>query len=192
MSGVSIGDALFTKTQQRVLALLYGHCENSFYLNEIVRIASIGRGSVSRELAKLGEAGLLVVSHQGNQNHYQANKASPIFNELKHIVQKTFGIADVVREALAPVLINLERAFIYGSVAKGEAHAASDVDVMLVGEGLSYADIMQRLESVETRLQRTVNPTLYSPAEFTKRVDESQSFILGVMEQPKINLLLNN
>ena len=152
----------------------------------------IGVKNPFNELAKLGEAGLLVVSRQGNQNQYQANKASPIFNELKHIVQKTFGIADVVREALAPVLINFERAFIYGSAAKGEAHAASDVDVMLVGEGLSYADIMQRLESVETRLQRTVNPTLYSPAEFAKRVDESQSFILGVMEQPKINLLLNN
>lgn len=190
MTRSSVGDALFTKTQQRVLALLYGRTDRSFYLNEIVRIADIGRGAVSRELSKLSKAGLLVLSHQGNQTHYQANKDNPIFNELKQIVQKTFGIADLVRAALAPLLPRVEQAFIYGSMAKGDDHAASDVDVMLVGDDLSYGNIMQMLEEVEGRLQRTINPTLYSPAEFLKRKAESQSFITRVLEQPQIDLLL--
>jgi len=92
MSGSSIGDALFTKTQQRVLALLYGQPDKSFYLNEVVRLANMGRGSVSRELTKLGGGGLLVISRQGNQNHYQANATNPIFNELKQIVKKPLAL----------------------------------------------------------------------------------------------------
>jgi len=92
MSGSSIGDALFTKTQQRVLALIYGQPDRSFYLNEVVRLANMGRGSVSRELTKLGGGGLLVISRQGNQNHYQANATNPIFNELKQIVKKPLAL----------------------------------------------------------------------------------------------------
>lgn len=190
MTTFGIGDALFTKTQQRVLALLYGQTDKSFYLNKIVRAVDMGRGAVSRELTKLTKSGLLTVQRQGNQNHYQANKSNPIFIELKQIVQKTFGIADLIRNALQPILPAAEQAFIYGSVAKGEDHANSDVDVLLVGEDLSYGTIMQTLEAVEQKLQRTINPTIYTPAEFAKRVEDSQNFIIRVLEQPKIELLL--
>jgi len=186
---VSIGDALFTKTQQKLLALFFGQPDKSFYLNEVVRLADMGRGSISRELNKLTDAGVLVVSKQGNQNHYQANKALPIFNELKGVVKKTFGVAGVLQSALAPLLPKLSRAFIYGSVAKGEDNAGSDVDVMLVGEDLSYSEIMQLLESAELQLGRPVNPTIYSPTEFSERLAEGQSFLTKVTTQMQINLL---
>jgi predicted nucleotidyltransferase len=185
----NIGDALFTKVQQKLLALFFGQPDKSFYLNEVVRLADMGRGVVSRELSKLTEAGILVVSKQGNQNHYQANKALPIFNELTGIVKKTFGVAGVVKMALAPLLPRLDKAFVYGSVAKGEDHAGSDVDVMLVGDELSYSEIMQLLEAAESQLQRTVNPTIYSPAELAERLAAGQSFLTKVMAQPRINLL---
>ncbi|SFL99011.1 MarR family transcriptional regulator [Marinobacter zhejiangensis] len=188
MPATSIGDALFTKTQQRLLALLYGHPDQSLYLNELVRLAQVGRGAVSRELAKLTDAGLVTVTRQGNQHHYQANANNPVFQELSQLVQKTFGIADLIQVALTPLADQLEQAFIYGSVAKGEAHAASDVDLMLVGNDLSYSDIMELLAPVETQLQRTINPTLYSPDDFAKRLAEGQSFITRVLEQPRINL----
>ncbi|SDX00325.1 MarR family transcriptional regulator [Marinobacter mobilis] len=188
MPATSIADALFTKTQQRLLALLYGHPDQSLYLNELVRMAQVGRGAVSRELVKLTDAGLVTVTRQGNQHHYQANADNPVFQELSQLVQKTFGIADLIRAALSPLAPQLEQAFIYGSVAKGEAHAASDVDLMLVGDDLSYSDIMELLAPVETQLQRTINPTLYSPADFAKRLAEGQSFITRVLEQPRINL----
>jgi predicted nucleotidyltransferase len=185
----NIGDALFTKAQQKVLALLFGQPDKSFYLNEVVRWADMGRGVISRELNKLTGAGLLVVSKQGNQNHYQANKASPIINELSGIVRKTFGVAGVLQTALAPLLPKLSKAFVYGSVAKGEDHAGSDVDVMLVGEDLSYSEVMQLLEVAELQLQRAVNPTIYSPSEFEERLVGGQSFLTKVMAQAQIDLL---
>lgn len=188
MPTTNIGDALFTKTQQRLLALVYGQPDQSLYLNELMRLAQVGRGSVARELAKLTNSGLVTMTRQGNQNHYQANRDNPIFHELVHIVQKTFGISEVLKNALLPVADTLEQAFIYGSVAKDEAHAGSDIDLMLVGKDLSYSGIMELLAPAEHQLQRTINPTLYSPNEFEERIADKQSFVTRVMEQPRLEL----
>jgi len=120
-------DALFTKTQQRVLALLFGQSQRSFYANEIIGLAGSGSGAVQRELARLESAGLVTVRRIGNQKHYQANPDAPIFAELRAIVLKTFGAADVLRAALQPVWPLIDLAFVYGSLAKGTEHAGSDV-----------------------------------------------------------------
>jgi predicted nucleotidyltransferase len=189
MPKTNVGDALFTKAQQKVLTLLFGQPDTSFYLNEVVRYAAMGKGVISRELAKLTAAGLLVVRKQGNQNHYQANAAAAIFSELKQIVLKTFGLVGLLQTGLEPLLPQLERAFIYGSFAKGEDHAGSDVDVMLVGNDLSYSDVMQLLAPIESQMQRTVNPTLYSPSDFAKRLATGQNFLAQIMAQPQIDLL---
>ena len=186
METTTIGDALFTKTQQRVLGLLYGKSDQSFYLNEIVRLAGMGKGSVNRELLKLVNAGLLTVAKQGNQSHYQANARNPIFSELKQIVQKSFGIVDVLKSSLSTLLPQLNMAFIYGSIAKESEHAGSDIDVMLVGEKLSYSGVMGLLDNAEQQLARTINPTLFTPEEFEKRITAGQSFVTRVMEQPKL------
>ncbi|MBY6032795.1 nucleotidyltransferase domain-containing protein [Marinobacter daepoensis] len=192
MPGTSIGDALFTKTQQRLLSLIYGHPEQSYYLNELVRLANIGRGTVVRELAKLTDSGLVVMAWHGNQKHYQANPENPVFQELRQLVQKTFGISDVIQNALLPMADTLEQAFIYGSIAKGDAHAGSDIDLMLIGHDLSYSDVMTRLAPAEQQLQRTINPTLYSPSEFEQRIKDNQSFVTRVLEQPRIELRFNH
>jgi len=186
MAKISIGDALFTKTQQRVLALLYGKPDQSVYLNEIVRLAGVGKGAVSRELAKLVNAGLLTVSKQGNQRHYQANADNTIYSELKQIVQKSFGVVDVVKASLSPLFKQLELAFIYGSMAKDSAHAKSDIDLMLVGEALSYSEVMGLLDTAEQQLARTINPTLLTLVEFEKKLNDGQSFLTRVVEQPKL------
>ena len=188
MLSTQIGDALFTKAQQKVLALLFGQTDKSFYLNEVVRHAAMGKGVISRELSKLCAAGLLVVTKQGNQNHYQANVDAPIFNELKQIVKKTMGVAGALQLGLATLLPELEHAFIYGSIAKGEEHAGSDVDVMLVGENLSYTQILELLEPVEAQLQRKINPTIYTPSEFAERLAQGQNFLSKVMAQARIDL----
>jgi len=187
----TIGDALFTKTQQQVLGLLYGKPDQSFYLNEVVRLAGMGKGSVNRELLKLVDAGLLTVTKQGNQKHYQANASNPIFSELKQIVHKSFGIVDVIKSSLSTLLPKLNMAFIYGSIAKESGHAGSDIDVMLVGDDLSYSDVMGLLDNAEQQLARTINPTLLTPVEFEKRITAGQSFLTRVMEQPKLWLKKN-
>ncbi|WP_335342602.1 nucleotidyltransferase domain-containing protein [Sedimenticola hydrogenitrophicus] len=179
----NIGDALFTKTQQRVLGLLFGRPQQSFYLNELVRMAGVGKGSVMRELEKLRAAGLLTVTRIGNQNHYQANAENPIFAELKGIAQKSFGLVDIVGSALRPLLDEIELALIYGSMAKGAEHAGSDIDLLLVSDSLSYGAVMEVLVEAETQLGRTINPTLYTPREFAERKRKQQHFITRLMGQ---------
>lgn len=182
----SIASALFTKTQQRLLSVLYGKPDTSFYLNELVRLAGVGKGGAVREIKKMTDAGLLKMHQQGNQQHYQANPDNPVFDELKAITRKTFGAQGVVKEALTSILNQCELAFIYGSVAKGEEHAGSDIDVLLVGEDLSYSEIMEQLESAEKQLGRVINPTLFTPQEFRQRKSKQQSFVTRLMEQPKL------
>jgi len=186
MQETSIGDALFTKTQQRVLGLLFGKPDKSFYTNEIMRWAAIGRGTVSRELDRLVSAGLISITKEGNQNHYQANENSPIYKELVSIVKKSFGVADQIKEVLAPLDNNIEVAFIYGSISKGTATEFSDIDLMIIGNELNYGLVMEALMPLEDSLQRTINPTIYEVKDFIVKLKEGNSFITRVMDQPKI------
>ena len=186
MASDLIGDALFTRTQQKVFGLLFAKPDKSFYTNEIMRWAAMGRGTVSRELDRLVGAGLLTVTKAGNQNHYQANSESPVFNELVGIVRKTFGVADAVRLALQPLDEQVDLAFIYGSIAKGTDTKSSDIDLMLVGQGLSYGEVVELLLPVEETLQRTINPTIYEKKDFVAKLNASNSFISRVLAQPKI------
>lgn len=186
MSIISIGDALFTKTQQRVLGLLYGTPDKSFFTNEIFRRTNIGRGTVLRELEKLLSAGLITVKETGNQRHYQANHSNPIYTELLSIVRKTFGLADVILHALEPIGSQIELAFIYGSLAKNTDHQNSDLDLMLVGDGINYGAVAELLMPIEESLQRSINPTIYKNTDFKKKLNQGSSFLERVMEQPRI------
>jgi uncharacterized protein len=186
MNSVSTADALFTKTQQRVLSLLFGKPDQSFYTNEIVRWAGMGRGTITRELEKLALAELLTVTRSGNQQHYQANKNNQIYNELHRIVIKTFGAVDVIKKVLQPIDKQIELAFVYGSIAKGTETIESDIDLMLVGKDLNYTDVMELLMPAETTLQRPINPTLYTREEFQARLQDEQSFLMRIKEQPKL------
>jgi predicted nucleotidyltransferase len=179
-------EALFTKTQQRVLAVLFGQPHRSFYANEIIELAQSGSGAVQRELARLQASHLVTVQKIGNQKHYQANPDAPIYEELRGIVMKTFGVADVLRNALIPLWPLIEVAFIYGSLAKGTEHAGSDVDLMVVGSLPSNVQLLELLLPTHALLGRVVNPTLYTAAEFSQRVQVGKSFIIRVLEQPKV------
>ena len=114
----ALADALFPKVRQRVLAVLFGTPDRSYYANEVIALAQSGTGAVQRELADLSAAGLLTVSKQGNQKHYQANASAPVFAELRSMVLKTMGLANALRVALAPLAEQITAAFIYGSVAR--------------------------------------------------------------------------
>ncbi len=186
MSPSALGDALFTKTQQRVLGLLYGKPDKSFYTNEIVRWADMGRGTIRRELDRLVSAGLLVSSRIGNQLHYQANPDNSIYNELLAIVRKTFGIADVIRSALLTVDEQLDLAFIYGSVAKGEDTASSDIDLLVITDTLGYTDLMSALTDAEKLLGRPINPSIYTMEQIENKLEQKNAFLTRVMELPKL------
>lgn len=181
-----IADVLFTKVQQRVLGVLFGNPDRSFYANEVITLAGSGTGAVQRELARLEASGLVTVTRVGNQKHYQANAAAPVFEELRGLVLKTSGLADVLRAALAPLAAQISAAFVYGSVAKRQDTAKSDIDLMVVSDSLSYADLFAALEEATNRLGRSVNPTVYSRQELDKRVRADNAFIKRVVAQPKL------
>ncbi len=186
MPATSISDALFTKTQQRVLGLLYGKPGQSFYTNEIVRRAAMGRGTIRRELDRLVAAGLLMTSHEGNQHHYQANPDNPVYHELLGIVRKTFGIVDVISSALVAVDGQVDLAFIYGSIAKGEDTASSDIDLLVITDSLAYADLMTVLTDAEQSLDRPVNPSIYTVEQIKNKLKQKNALLTRLMEQPKL------
>ena len=185
----TMADALFPRVRQRVLGILYGNPDRSFFASEIMALAQSGRGAVQRELADLAAAGLLNVTSQGNQKHYQANIAAPVYGELRSLVMKTFGLADVLRDALAPLAPKIAAAFVFGSVAKQEDTAASDIDVMIVSDSLGYGDVFGALEPAAISLGRPVNPIVYTTAQLSKRAKQDNAFVQRVLQQPKIWLI---
>lgn len=185
----SLADALFSGTQQRVLGLIFGQPERSFYATELIGLTGAGSGAVQRELARLAQSGLVTVHPLGNQKHYRANPDSPIYAELCGIAQKTVGLAEPLREALVPLASKIAAAFVYGSVAKRQDTAASDIDLMLISDTLGYADVFAVLEEVGARLGRPVNPTLMTRKELAKRRADDNAFVTRVLSQPKIWLI---
>jgi len=185
----SLADALFSTIQQRVLAYLFGQPERSFFATELIKLAGGGSGAVQRELARLADSGLVMVTRVGTQKHYQANPKSPIYAELCAIARKTVGLAEPLRVALAPLAKRIAAAFVYGSVAKRSDTAASDIDLMVVSDSLGYADLFAALERASMRLGRKVNPTVYSRRELAKRTKQGNAFVTRVLAQPKVWLI---
>ena len=180
-----LAGALFSGVQQRLLALIFGHPERSFYTSEIVRQLRSGTGAVERELARLQNSGLIAVERIGNQKHYRANPDSPIFGELHGIIQKTVGLKEPLRRSLQIHGDQIKVAFVFGSVAKKSDTTYSDIDLMVVGDDLVYSDLYGALQMAEKVIGRPVNPTILDLAEWKKKRDNS-SFIKKVVSQPKI------
>jgi predicted nucleotidyltransferase len=186
-----LADALFTKTQKNVLQLLYGRPDRSFYTKEILRLTGMGVHTIKRELDRMVEAGILTLKSVGNQKHYQANPVCPLYEELISIVKKTVGVVDVLRDALEPLKKNILVAFIYGSVAKGQERAASDIDLMLIANELSYTELMELLIPAQEIMKRVINPIIYSREEFQNKVQQENHFLERVLEQDKLLIIGN-
>jgi predicted nucleotidyltransferase len=186
MESISLSNALFSKVQQRVLALIFGHPDRSFYASEIMRNVNSGTGAVERELSRLQRCGLVSVVRIGNQKHYQANHQSPIFAELQSLVLKTVALAEPLRKSLEPYSDRLEAAFVYGSLAKGTDTASSDIDLMVIGDELNYSELYTALQNVEPALGRKVSPIFLSPKDWRRKTSEKGSFASKVHALPKI------
>lgn len=185
----SLADALFTTTQQRVLALIFGQPNRSFYASEMIERTGSGSGAVQRELKRLASSGLVTVKRIGNQKHYQANPGSPVFEELSSLVKKTVALAEPIREALSSLAKHINLAVLYGSVAKGTDTASSDIDILIVGDGLTLEDIYSALAPVESDLGRKISPTLYTSQEFSDRIAANNPFLGRVLAGEHLTLI---
>ncbi len=177
----SLADALFTTTQQRVLALLFGQSTRSFYASELIERTGSGSGAVQRELKRLASSGLVTIKRIGNQKHYQANPDSPIFEELRSLIKKTVALAGPIRKSLAPLEDSIELALLYGSVVKGTDTATSDIDILIVADGVTLEEIYSALAPVEKDLDRQISPTLYTSQEFADRKASGNTFLNRVL-----------
>ena len=187
--GMTISSALFTDSQSRVWGWIFGQPERAYHLSELRRLTGLGSASLQRELNRLAAAGLVDVQAVGNLRCFQANPNSPVYAELVALTRKTLGTVPVLREALQALLPGLQSAWVYGSVAKQTDTAQSDIDVMLVGEGLQLSQVLSALESAEAQLGRKINPSCYSPQEFERRRAEPDSFVQRVLSQPVLPLI---
>lgn len=182
-SGVptSLADALFTTTQQRLLALLFGQPSRSFFATELIGLTGSGSGAVQRELERLTSSGLVNVSLVGKRRHYQANHQSPVFEELRRLVVKTVAVLQPVRQALDPFADRVSLALVYGSVASGTDTASSDLDLLIVADDLTLEEVYSALIPVEAELGRRIRPTLYTSREFADRKSARNAFLTNVL-----------
>ena len=187
-----IGTTLFGKGRRNVLAALFANPEREMYLREIIEAVGTGAGQVQRELENLYRARLVLRERKGKQLYYRPDPRAPIFEELKSIVLKTFGVADTLRDALAPHAARIDAAFIYGSVASQQDTAASDIDLLVVSDRVAPSDLSEDLASVENRLKRKVSLLTYGRKEFRERVREQHHFVTKVLERPRIMLIGDN
>jgi len=181
-----LSETLFGRTRGAVLAVLYGHIGESFYLRQLSRRTGISLGPVQREMRQLVDAGLVTKQTLGTQTLYTANQGSPIFQEMRSLVAKTVGIHDALLEALAPLKKKIKLAFVYGSVARSQEAAHSDIDLMIVGT-VSFTHVVATLSEAQKTLNREINPTVYSAREFASKM--KGNFLKTVLSEKKLFLI---
>lgn len=186
---ISPATALFSKVQQRVLALIFSHPERSFYTSEIVRHIDSGVGAVDRELSKLERCGLVSVAWIGNRKHYRANEAAPVFEDLRGLIEKTVGLAEPIKKSFEPYTDSIKSAFVYGSVAKGTDTADSDIDLIVIGDDLNYADLYTAAQRVGNKLRRTVHSLFLTPADWNRKTANKGSVFGKISQSPKIFII---
>ena len=183
-----LADLLFGRTRGAVLALLYGRADQSFYTREIAREIDASVGAVQRELENLSKVGLILRKSVGSQVHYQANRETPIFPEMRALINKTIGVFGVLSSALRPLSKQIIAAFVYGSVAREQETAQSDVDLMVVGKA-TLDQVLSRVSTTEKAIGRSINPTVYSVAEFKSKLATENHFLTSVLKGQKVFLL---
>lgn len=184
----SLSATLFGRTRQALLAKLYGHPDEAFYVRQLIRAVRGGLGAVQRELKELTQAGIIQRQVRGRQVYYQANSQCPIYAELRGIVLKTAGAADVLRSHLQSLAEHIRVAFVYGSVARGEEGRGSDIDLMVIGDA-SFGDVVTALGPAQNALGREINPTVYSADEFHKKAAAKHHFVTTVIKGRKLFVL---
>ena len=182
----TLSGTLFGRTRGAVLAVLFGHVGESYYLRQLARMTGIALGPVQRELRQLVDAGLVTRKTLGTNILYRANDASPVFAEMRSLVAKTVGMHDVLLAALQPLEKKINLAFVYGSVARSGESQQSDVDLMIVGR-VHFADVVERIAEAQKTLNREINPTAYTIKEFTSRL--RGNFLKTVLGRNKLFLI---
>ena len=182
---MNLAHFLLGQSRSAVLGALFLRPELALHVRELARLTGVSPGSLHRELRTLAEMGLLIRQETGRQVYYRANQQNPVYPELTGLLRKTAGLVDVLRDALVPLAQRIEQAFVYGSMARGDEHAHSDVDLMVVGD-LEFSDAVLALHAAQATLRREINPTVLSRAELARKLKDTESFVAQVWRSDKL------
>jgi predicted nucleotidyltransferase len=176
---------LGSKLRSKVLGWLFTHPDERYFVRQLTKLIKEDSTNVSRELARLEQAGILVSTTEGKQKYYQANRQSPLFDELHGLMLKTVGVADIIKKALEPRMADIKLAFIFGSLAKKSENRFSDIDLLVVGN-ITFGEVVDLISTAEGTLNRELNPVVYTLSEFNKRISENHYFISDILSGDKI------
>jgi len=178
-----------SKTRKALFRLYFTNPESEYYLRELERLLDIPVSMIRKELTRLEEDGIFISAKKGNLTYFYLNKSYPLFTELRSIVFKTVGIKGLLKEVLEKIE-DVEDAFVYGSFAKNEENATSDIDLFIIGK-INEDKLVTEIGKLEKILKREINYSLYTRDEFKKKKRTKDSFILDVLEEPKVFLVGN-
>ncbi|MHB1291853.1 MAG: nucleotidyltransferase domain-containing protein [Sulfuricella sp.] len=178
-------DLLFGAYRQRALTQLLLHPDSTYHVRELARLTGTTPGTLHKELSRLAEVGLLLREKQGNQVRYRANLDCPVFPELAGLFRKTSGVVSVLSDALQILQPLPEIALVFGSLARGEENAGSDVDLLLVG-GCAFGEAVKALYPAQEKLQREINPVIMTAAELARRNKDKDAFIRNILDGQKL------
>jgi predicted nucleotidyltransferase len=176
--------ALFPTVRGEVLAATLTQPDKWWYLSELAQFLRTTPSSLQRELKALVNGGILEQCREGTRTYFKAEARSPLFPELRGLLEKTAGLLPTLQQTLEPFRARIDCAFVYGSMARSQEHALSDVDLLVIG-GVGLAELAPTLRKAETRLGREVNVTSYSAREFRKKVAAKDHFLSEVLRGPK-------
>lgn len=184
---MTLGQLLFPlQYRRRLLAVLFMHAGQWFHLRELERLTSAASvGSIKKELDLLAGVGLLKVRKVGNQTQFCANAEHPVYAELRGLVQKSVGLVEVLRAALAPMSDQIHAAFVFGSMAQGTESPHSDVDVMILGF-VGFGEAVTALYDSQVKLGRDINPKVMTLTEWKQRKASGNGFVQDVLAKPKL------
>jgi len=167
------------------LSWLFGHPDEAFYVRQILRETGAPQGATQRELNALTDAGILKRTRHGRQVYFQVDRGSPVFGELQSLLVKTAGAVGVIRDNLAPIAERIRAAFIFGSAARNELQRDSDIDLLVVGD-VSFGEVVDALGTAQKTLGREINPVVYPPDEFSRKVQAGHHFLTAVQKTPML------
>jgi predicted nucleotidyltransferase len=177
-----------SRLRAKALGWMLTHPDERFYVRQLTQLIGEDSANLSRELIRLANMGILTCRREGRQKYYQVSRDCPVFPELRGLAVKTFGMGDLLRDALRPLSARVRAAFLFGSFATGSQTAQSDVDLMIVGD-VSLGEVAGALRNAEAALAREVNPSVYPAKEFRAKARAGHHFITEVLKSEKIFLI---
>lgn len=176
-----------SKTRKELFRLYFTNPDHEYYLRELERLLHIPVSMIRKELIQLLEDGIFLSRKRGNLTFYLLNQSYPLFEELKSIISKTIGVQGLLKDTLNKIK-GVEVAFIYGSYAKREENAKSDIDLLVVGK-INEDKLLMEINKLEEVLKREINYSLFTRNEFKQKMKEKDSFIMDLIRNPKIFLV---